>query len=401
MSAIDQKRSNVRSIVAAMTAYTLELRDSEVKLNQNESPYDLPADLKDEVLERVRQRGWNLYPDFESIGLRTALARAYGLAPENILVGNGSNELLAAAIGAYVGPGTPVIFPRPTFTLYEKLVTVAGGIPVPIEFEPDSGVLPLDDMLRAIAAVESPVVILCSPNNPTGGVLPEGGLQQLLDTGASVLFDRAYGEFAEDVTIATERARALIPPLPPGEGGSARSAEPGEGHATAQDRRARRPAGAGGTPALHDRLVTFSTFSKAWGLAGLRIGWLASTEEIAREIRKVKLPYSLNMISESIAITALEHREVRDSNVARTIEERERVMRELRSVPQIKPFPSWANFIAFRTFRYSKEVFDELCARGILVRNVSSYPRMKNCLRVSIGTPEENNRFLAALREIV
>jgi histidinol-phosphate aminotransferase len=378
MSGIEQKRTAVRSIVAAMTAYTLELRDSDVKLNQNESPYDLPAELKDEVLERVRNRGWNIYPDFESIALRAALARTYGLESENILVGNGSNELLGAAIGAFIGPGTPVIFPRPTFTLYEKLVTVAGGIPVPIEFEPDSGLLPLEDMLRAIAAVENPIVIVCSPNNPTGGVLPEGGLEALLATGATVLFDRAYGDFANDVT-----------PLPPGEGGRESSpgedSRPGEGRAIPQ----------------HDRLVTFSTFSKAWGLAGLRIGWLAATPEIAREIRKVKLPYSLNVISESIAITALEHREVRDTNVARTIEERERVMRSLQSISGIKPFPSCANFIAFRTFRYSKEVFEDLCGRGILVRDVSAYPRMKNCLRVSIGSPAENDRFLAALKEIV
>jgi histidinol-phosphate aminotransferase len=196
-------------------------------------------------------------------------------------------------------------------------------------------------------------------------VLPAGGLQQLLDSGASVLFDRAYGDFAE---------------IPPG-----RDARPE----------------AGGTPAVRNRLVTFSTFSKAWSLAGLRIGWLATTEEIAREIRKVKLPYSLNVISESIAITALEHRQYRDVNVARTIAERKRVMHVLQKIPQIKPFPSQANFIAFRSFRYSREVFDELCTRGILVRDVSAYPRMKNCLRVSIGSPEENDRFLAALREIV
>jgi histidinol-phosphate aminotransferase len=354
MSAIDQKRSAIRSIVAAMTAYTLDLRETDIKLNQNESPYDLPPQLKDEVLERVRQRGWNIYPDFESIALRAALARTYGLSSENILAGNGSNELLAAVIGAFVGPGTPVIFPRPTFTLYETLVTVAGGIPVPIEFEPDGGELPLDDMLRAINAVENPVVILCSPNNPTGGVLPEGGLETLLATGAAVLFDRAYGDFANDA-------------LPP----------------------------------LHDRLVVFSTFSKAWGLAGLRIGWLAATAEIAREIRKVKLPYSLNVISESIAITALQHRQYRDENVSRTIAERERVMAALRAIPRIKPFPSRANFIAFRSYRFSKEVFEALCARGILLRDVSSYPRMKNCLRVSIGSREENDRFLAALKEIV
>lgn len=353
MSSIEQKRSAVRSIVAEMSAYTLELRESDIKLNQNESPYDLPAELKDEVLDRVRQRGWNIYPDFESIALRTALARSYGLAPGNILVGNGSNELLAAAIGTFVGHGTPVIFPRPTFTLYEKLITVAGGIAVPMEFEPDSGLLPLDDMLQAITAVDNPVVILCSPNNPTGGVLPADGLEKLLATGATVLFDRAYADFAE------------------------------------QD-----------VPPMHERLVVFSTFSKAWGLAGLRIGWLAASEEIAREIRKVKLPYSLNVISESIAITALEHSEYRDRNVARTIAERGRVMEALKKIPQIRPFPSSANFIAFRTFRYSKDIFDDLCARGILVRDISSYPRMKGCLRVSIGSPEENDRFLAALGEV-
>src|SRR6266568_4368017 len=193
-----------RSVVAAMTAYTLELREAEIKLNQNESPYDWPRPLKELVLARAVERPWNIYPDFESSGLRNALAKAYGLVPENIHVGNGSNELLAATIGAFVGPGTPVIFPRPTFTLYEKLVTIAGGLPIPIEFEPDSGLLPLEEILGALPSSPAggqasrlpgrrdaagpagetralPVVILCSPNNPTGGVLPDGGLQKLID----------------------------------------------------------------------------------------------------------------------------------------------------------------------------------------------------------------------------
>src|SRR5207244_5772643 len=169
-----------RSVVAAMTAYTLELREAEIKVNQNEAPHDWPRELKEKVLARAAARPWNLYPEFEATELRTALAKANGLAAENILVGNGSNELLAAAIGAYVGPGTPVVFPRPTFTLYEKLVTIAGGLTIPIEFEPDSGLLPLDEMLRVLAALEYAVVILCSPNNPTGGVLPPGGLVALL-----------------------------------------------------------------------------------------------------------------------------------------------------------------------------------------------------------------------------
>src|SRR5258708_4290987 len=343
-----------RSVVAAMTAYTLELREAEVKLNQNESPFDLPREIKEEVLARVTERPWNIYPDFECLALRQALANAYYLTADQILVGNGSNELLAATIGAFVGPGTPVVFSKPTFTLYEKLVTIAGGLPIPVEIQPESGFLPIEGMLASLNRVtshpEHAVVIVCSPNNPTGGVLPAGGLEQLLATGAVVLFDRAYGDFANQE-------------LPP----------------------------------LHDRLVTFSTFSKAWGLAALRVGWLASTAANCREIRKVKLPYSLNIISEAIAATALQHRELRDANVARTVAERARVYAAMQGIDGVTPYPSQANFIAFTSRVAAKALVEALFARGILIRDgTASVP---NALRRSIGSPEENDRFLEALRE--
>jgi histidinol-phosphate aminotransferase len=324
-----------------MTAYTLELREAEVKLNQNESPFDFP--LKREALARISERSWNRYPDFESLTLRTAIANAYDVTPDNVLAGNGSNELLAAAIGAFVGPGTPVVLMHPTFALYEKLVTIAGGLPVRIALDPVSGTLPVGEIVNTLTSLHGAVVIVCSPNNPTGGVLPPNGIDALLATGATVLFDRAYGEFAEDAL-----------------------------------------------PALHDRLVTFSTFSKAWGLAALRVGWLASTARTCREIRKVKLPYSLNIISETIAALALENREIRDANVARVIAERERVFAAMRVTPNVTPFPSRANFIAFRT----RAKFEEFLERGILVRKYADF------LRVSIGTREENDRFLAALKEL-
>jgi histidinol-phosphate aminotransferase len=353
MTTLEEKRTTVRAIVAAMSAYTLELRPAQVKLNQNESPFDMPPALKQEVLARVAQRPWNLYPDFEGVELRSAIADAFGLDRGNILVGNGSNELLATAIGAFVGPGRPVIFPRPTFTLYEKLVTIAGGVPVPIDFDPSTGTLPLDAMLRAIDQAKDALVIVCSPNNPTGGVLPGGGLNALLATGAVVLFDRAYADFANEA-------------LPP----------------------------------LNERLVAFSTFSKAWGLAGLRVGWLAATAEICREVRKVKLPYNLNVISEAIAIAGLERRDLRDRNVAAIVAERERVAIEMSKIDAIRIFPSSANFIAFRTAN-AKRIFEELWFRRVLVRDVSAYPRMENCLRVSIGSREQNDTFLAALKESV
>lgn len=335
-----------RAAVAAMAAYTLELRQAETKLNQNESPFDVPADFKRELFARVESRNWNRYPDFESMPLRQALAAAYGFAPENILTGNGSNELLAAAIGTFVGPETPVYVQRPSFTLYEKLVTIAGGTVIPVEVDPRRGILP------TAPATANSVVIVCSPNNPTGGVLPAGGIDRLLATGATVLFDRAYGDFAADTF-----------------------------------------------PTLHDNLVVFSTFSKAWGLAGLRVGWLASSASTCREIRKVKLPYSLNVLSETAAILALEQRERRDGLVSLIRSERERLSTAMKEIRSIEVFPSQANFIAFRT-NGARRIFEALCARGILIRDISSYPGLADCLRVSIGTPQENDAFLAALKEV-
>ena len=345
-----------RATVAAMTAYTLELREAETKLNQNESPFDFPRQLKQQLVDRILERSWNRYPDFESNALREALASSFALRPENVLVGNGSNELLAAAIGTFVGPGTPVVIPRPTFTLYEKLVTIAGGTIVNVDVDPRNGSLPLDEIITAAASVERAVVIVCSPNNPTGGVLPAEGIGRLLETGATVLFDRAYGDF--DV-----------------------------------------PFSAGPPPQCDDRLVTFSTFSKAWGLAGLRIGWLSTTAATAREIRKVKLPYSLNIVSEAAAVLALENRRLRDTNVARIVAERDRVAAAMRSIARVEVFPTAANFIAFRPERNAKSIFDALCTRGILIRDISAYHGLANCLRVSIGMREENDRFLEALKE--
>jgi histidinol-phosphate aminotransferase len=335
-----------RDVIAAMTAYTLELREAEIKLNQNESPNDFPRELKARLLAEIVERPWNIYPDFESSTLRGVLAKAYGYSSDNVLVGNGSNELLAATMATFVGPGTPVVLPKPTFSLYERLITIAGGVVIPIAINPATGFLPLDDMLRALEQRENAVVIVCSPNNPTGGVLPPNGIDVLLATGATVLFDRAYGDFAEDA-------------LPP----------------------------------LHDRLVTFSTFSKAWGLAALRVGWLATTAPTAREIRKAKLPYSLNIVSEAIAAAALANPQVRERNVSLAIRERERVFAAMSKMKGVTPMPSRANFIFFRIDQ-PRRVFEALIERGVLIREYA------DALRISIGNPDENDRFLTALQEI-
>lgn len=351
-----QSRSSlVREAVAAMRAYALEPREAEVKLDQNESPFDFPAALKQRVLARAAERPWNIYPDFELRRLRAAVASFRGVAMKNVLVGNGSNELLFATLAAFVEPGRRVIFPSPTFPLYEKIVRTFGGEAVPVPFDPSAGVLPVDAMLEAAGAARGDATfVVCSPNNPTGSVLPNGALERLLESGAMVLLDRAYGEFDGA-------------PFPP----------------------------------LHERLAVFTTFSKAFGLAGLRIGSVISTEENCREVRKVKLPYNLNFLSEEAAVVALEALELVAERIASVLDERARLFERLASVPGVRPYPSRANFIAFELDRSPGAVFEALHARGILVRDVSAYPSMERALRVTVGSSAQNDRFLTALEEVM
>jgi histidinol-phosphate aminotransferase len=342
----------VRAAILEMKAYSLEQRDARDKLDQNENPFDFPPELKEEVVKRILGLPWNRYPDFELTRIRQAIATAFGLSPENILAGNGSNELLLAAVATFVEPARRVIYAQPSFALYEKLVTIAGGTPVPVRLDPTTGALPVKEMTRL--ADHSSVIIVCSPNNPTGGGLEAGDLDRLLDTGATVLLDRAYGDFAGD-----------------------------------------------SMPPLDNRLVVFSTFSKAWGLAGLRLGWIASSAGTVREIRKVKLPYNLNVLSQEAAIAALENPGFRDRYVSFVVAERERLFAALSEIGGIEPFPSRANFITLRLSRAASGVFDSLRQRGVLVRNVSGYPGLDRCLRVSVGETEQNDRFLKALKEVL
>lgn len=345
----------VREAVQTMTAYTLEPRIARDKLDQNEGAIDLPEALKREVVDRVLRRSWNVYPDFEAVELRDAIARRSGIARENVLVGNGSNELLMVAMATLVAPGRRVVIPTPTFPLYEKLATIFGGDVVRVDVDPRSGALPARAMIDAASSGETPaLVVACSPNNPTGGVLGSRDLDALLASGAFVLLDRAYGEFWDD-----------------------------------------------GPPRPADRLVTLSTFSKAWGLAAFRIGWLESTPALCSEMRKVKLPYNLNVFSQEAALVAIENESLMRSRVDMTLRERARLTARLEAMCGIELFPSRSNFVAFRVEVSADEIFEGLIARGTLVRNISRYPRLERCLRVSIGEPEQNDRFLESLEALL
>jgi histidinol-phosphate aminotransferase len=343
----------IRDAIRAMSAYTLEPRVANDKLDQNESAFDIPDDIKRAVAERIVRRGWNLYPDFEAVELREAIARRNGMTAGNILVGNGSNELLMVVMATLVAPGRRLILPVPTFPLYEKLATIFGGSITKVPIDIRSGVLPVRAVLDlAEESPEPPLVVICSPNNPTGGVLAPGDLARLLASGAFVLLDRAYGEFWDE-----------------------------------------------GCPPPVDRLVVLSTFSKAWGLAALRIGWLASTIELCAELRKVKLPYNLNTLSQEAALTVLGREDILRARVEETVRERQRLVEGLASIADVEAFPSHANFVTFRIGSGAGAAFDALRVHGVLVRDVSAYPGLDGCLRVSVGSAEQNDRFITALRQ--
>lgn len=344
----------VKDQVRKVPAYTLRTYDAPVKVNQNENPYDFPDDLKEEVFRRFRARRWSRYPDFVPESLRSALAEFAGWTRDGILVGNGSNELLLASLMVLVKDRTPVVLPVPTFTVYGLVSQILGArlvtVPLREDMTYDTGAL-----LAAAEEAGARVLIAGSPNNPTGSVLPPEDLRRILESfPGHVLLDEAYFEFCGGTGLG------LMEEFP--------------------------------------RLLIVRTFSKAMGMAGLRVGYLMAHPELAAEISKAKLPYNVNQFSLTAAEVALENLPRFRPAIDSVLRDRELLGAELRNIPGLRVFPTGANFFLFELPVPPRVVFEDLYRQGVLVRDVSAYPMLSRCLRVSVGTPDENRRFLEALR---
>lgn len=345
---------HVKPAVRRLQAYTLAAREAPVKINQNENPYDLPEALKRRVVEQALARPWSRYPPFDPKDLLAKLAAFSGWRADGILAGNGSNELIEALLLVTVGAGTRVVIPEPTFTLYALLTEVLGGETVRVRLRPDLGYDP--DAIRAARRDQAAsVTVVCSPNNPTGSCLATGDIRRLCEDGEGlVVIDEAYHEFAD---------RSAVPLLE-----------------------------------RHPNLIVLRTFSKAMALAGLRLGYLLASPELVREVNKARLPYNLNFFSQLAALAALEERETLKGNVQRLIQLRERLLVRLADMPGVRAHPSDANFFLLEVLSADpKAVWSALARHGVLVRDVTSYPQLERCLRVSVGSEEENEAFLHAL----
>ena len=339
-------RRLVKKEVSALQAYQAKEIPCRVKLDANESPYGYS-----DALKSVVKISTNRYPDPEAKALKAALAKDIGVSPQNLLQGNGSDELIYYLITTF---GGPVLYPVPTFSMYGIISCALGEkkkeVPLDRDFDLD-----LNRMVAAIRKDKPKLVFLSSPNNPTGNCFSsEKILKIIAESKGIVVIDEAYQPFSSS---------------------------------------------GGFVPLLGDfkNMVIMRTLSKV-GLAALRFGFMIASEQIIDEVNKVRLPFNVNALSQAVAVEALKNKRALRSAVRAIAHERERIFAALRDMEGVTPFPSEANFILFRVTDPQK-VYALLLEKGILVRNMGD--AVPGCLRVTVGTPKENDLFLKALGNIV
>ncbi len=331
--------------------------DVPVRLNTNESPYSPPPEFIDAWLDALRAAPLNRYPDRAARALRTALADHVGQPVERLFCANGSNEVLQTILLTFGGAGRTATVFEPTYALHSHIALVSGTRVVVGERAVDFTVDP-SAALAFLREHRPALVFLCSPNNPTGTVEPTETVEAVVEaTDGLLVVDEAYGEFAERSTIDL----------------------------VADDR----------------PLVVARTYSKVWSMAALRLGFCVAPPWVVEELEKVVLPYHLAVPTQLAGVLALRYGSEMDQRVALLVRERERLRAELGAVDGVTVFPSGANFVLLRVHGDGHALWQRLVDRGVLVRDFSGWPRLAECLRITVGTPEENDTFLAALREAV
>jgi histidinol-phosphate aminotransferase len=350
----------VRDDLRALEGYHSTQVDVEVRLNTNESPFPPPAEWRDELAAEMASIDWRRYPDREATALRTAIADWHGVRPDQVFAANGSNEVLQTLLLTYAGPGRSVVTFEPTYQLHAHIARITGATVVEGERAADFTLDPAEAR-RVVEAAEPSVTFLCSPNNPTGLVEDPSMVRLLLDVAPGlVVVDEAYAQFAD--WSALDLVREDLP------------------------------------------LCVVRTFSKTWSMAGARIGYVVAPSWVVANLEKVVLPYHLDAAKQAAGRLALAHVDEMDARVKQIVVERERVVDALGRLP-VEVFPSGANFVLFRVRGEDgcrgHDVWQGLVDRSVLVRDCSGWPRLEDCLRVTIGTPTEDDRFLDALTEVL
>jgi histidinol-phosphate aminotransferase len=351
-------RSLLRSEILALSAYHVPDSSGYVKLDAMENPYLWPDDMVEEWLARLREAQPNRYPDPSCGRLKTKLRDAYGVPDEaGLLMGNGSDEIIQIILMALQGRDATVLAPEPTFVMYRQIASCLGLKFVGVPLREADFALDMAAMRAAIEMHRPAVIFLAYPNNPTGNLFDPEEIAEILQMAPGlVVLDEAYTAYA---------GRSFMPRL-----------------------------------AEFERLLVMRTLSKL-GLAGLRLGFLAGGSAWIDEFDKIRLPYNINVLTQISTEFAIEKRDVFEAQVKLILQGRQYLYEELSRLTGVHAYRSDANFILFRLLRHdANQVFQRLKDSGILIKNLhSSGGRLAGCLRVTIGVPEENRKFLAALAE--
>ncbi|HEY3811208.1 MAG TPA: histidinol-phosphate transaminase [Acidimicrobiales bacterium] len=331
--------------------------DVAVRLNTNESPLPPPAAWLDALRAEIDATVWNRYPDRQATGLRAALAGFHGVSVDQVFCANGSNEVLQSLCLAYGGPGRSVAVFEPTYALHSHIAHLTGTAVAEGQRRSDFS-LDLEVVRDVLEAAHPALTFLCSPNNPTGRADDPTAVRAVLGAVPGLLVvDEAYGQFADWTALS------LIDDDVP--------------------------------------LVVTRTFSKTWSMAAARLGYLVGPAPVVAALERVALPYHLDALKQSAGRLAVQFVGEMEDRIGLIVRERQRLLSALARLP-VTVWPSQANFILFRAdHRKGSEVWQGLLDRSVLVRDTSSWPRLADCLRVTVGTPEENDAFLSALTAVL
>lgn len=359
MNSLRQTNKNLEGIVP----YDPKYLPARTMLSANENPQDVPSEVRDRIRSALAGVSFNRYPDPLANELRDEIAGAYGLARDNVLVGNGGDELLYNIALAWGGEGRTALDLPPTFSTYAASARLVGTtvdtIDRVLNSEGGECSWSIDEqaVLSRVEKGDVDYAVICSPNNPTGDVAGQGFVERLLGTtDALVVVDEAYGEFSGETVV--------------------------------------------GLVQRHENLAVLRTFSKAYRLAGVRVGYLLASERAVSELCKVRQPYSVDAVSQAVALECWRGRDAFEPGTRAIVKERERMFAALAALTGVEVFPSCANFLLFRV-KGASSAWQRLYESGVLVRDFSSSPLTQDCLRVSVGTAEENDAFLSALARAV
>ena len=353
---LQQALARIRPDVRAAHAYVVQPSAGVVKLDIMENPFRLPPELQRALGERLGAVAINRYPAERTGELAAALRAHAGVPAEvGITLGNGSDELISLLTLAVAQPGATILSPLPSFVIYEMCAQHQRLNFVGVPLRADDFELDEAAMLAAIRQHQPALVYLSYPNNPTGNLWDAGAIERIVAAAPGlVVMDEAYQPFASSDSLALM--------------------------------------------ARHPHVLVMRTMSK-FGLAGVRIGYLLGARELVDQIEKLRPPFNISVLNAEAALFALEHTAVYAAQAATLRAERERVFAALQALPGVSPWPSQGNMILARV-RDAAATFSALKARGVLIKNVSAaHPLLANCLRITIGTPDENNRLLAELPE--